>query len=394
MACVCVCVCAVTGRMWSGVGEGAARALFGARLAFLAGRCKKTHSPPTHPRHTGWDYGPCEWGHGYRPDKFEAAFQDMAARGATCVRLWVFGDGRAQPTWDARNRDLAVGLDPQFYADFDNMLWRAGRAGFKVMPVLWDFIAMNKPDGKATRGQGMKGKLFTDPDLANAFCENVLRPLVSRYAGNETIIAWDIFNEPEWCVTETGEATTTQKLPLKALQTFIGRCASIIHTDGGAVLATVGSASVKWCWELGPTRPDWCADFWGDAPLVASNNGDPAAFLDFLQTHYYPWMKKEIDPFQNPPSTYADAHRKPVVIGEAQANLIKQYSAPSLAANARAQGYAGLLYWSYEGVDAKGGWDDFAGCVGGECAAPSGGGGGGDGGKSKVERVINRIFGF
>ena len=192
-----------------------------------------------------------------------------------------------------------------------------------------------------------------------------------RYAGNPTILAWDIFNEPEWCVADTKEATTAQKLPAAALQAFIGRAASIIHSAGGGgangrgALATVGSASVKWSWEAAATRPPWCMDLWGDAALVAANNGDPAAFLDFGQTHYYPWMVKEIDPFANPASTYCpDPARKPLIIGEAQANLLKQYSATALARNAHAQGYAGLLYWSYTAVDDKGGWDDFAGCVG------------------------------
>lgn len=130
----------------------------------------------------GWDFGPCEWGHGYKPDKFEAAFADLAARGANCVRLWVFGDGRAQPTMDAKNRNLTVGLDPQFFADFDDMVARAGKHGVRLVPVLWDFIAMNGPGkgDKPTRTQGLRGPMFTDPDLANAFMERALRPLVTR----------------------------------------------------------------------------------------------------------------------------------------------------------------------------------------------------------------------
>lgn len=318
----------------------------------------------------GWDYGPCEWGHGYKPEAFDRAFRDLASRGANCVRLWVFGDGRAQPSMDPKNRNLTVGLDPLFYKDFDDMLAKAAAAGIKLMPVLWDFIAMNAPGkgDKPTRTQGLRGPMFTDPDLANAFMERALRPLVTRYAGHPAILAWDIFNEPEWCVADTKEATTAQKLPAAALQAFIGRAASIIHAAGGGALATVGSASVKWSWEAAATRPSWCMDLWGDAALVASNNGDPAAFLDFGQTHYYPWMQAEIDPFANPATTYCpDPARKPLVIGEAQANLLKQYSAAALARNAHAQGYAGLLYWSYASVDEKGGWDDFARCVG--CAA-------------------------
>ena len=395
----------------------------------------------------GWDYGPCAWGRGYKPEAFDAAFADLTSRGANCVRLWVFGDGRASPSFDLSTpatRSLTTGIHPDFFADFGDMLGKAAKHNIKVMPVLWDFIAMNipKPTDKPTPQQGGHGALFTDPNLANAFMENALRPLIQQFGAHPAIAAWDIFNEPEWCVAETGEATTTQKVPLAAMRTFIGRACSIVHNEGGpGTLVTVGSASVKWSWEKTETRPSWCSDFWGDDALVASNNGDPASFLDFGQTHYYPWMKKEIDPFVNQPETYCGGggcsggqgqkkqRQKPLIIGEAQANLLQTYSAAALLRNARERGYAGLLYWSYkvrvflereterevaEGalvvgalllfsltknefkkkkqeVDDKGGWDDFAKCVGGECegafAAVSGGGPG------KAEKFINRVFG-
>ena len=232
----------------------------------------------------GWDYGPCAWGRGYKPEAFDAAFADLASRGANCVRLWVFGDGRASPSFDLSTpatRSLTTGLHPEFFADFGDMLNRAQKHQIKVMPVLWDFIALNtpKPTDKPTPQQGGHGALFTDPNLANAFMENALRPLIQRFGNHPAVAAWDVFNEPEWCVAETGEATTAQKVPLAAMRTFIGRASSIIHNEGApGTLVTVGSASVKWSWERGETRPAWCSDFWGDAALVAANTGGLSGF--------------------------------------------------------------------------------------------------------------------
>jgi hypothetical protein len=44
-------------------------------------------------------------------------------------------------------------------------------------------------------------------------------------------------------------------------------------------------------------------------------------------------------------------------------------------------------------VDDKGGWDDFAKCVGGECEGSFSAPGGGGTGPSKAEKLINRVFG-
>ena len=64
-----------------------------------------------------------------------------------------------------------------------------------------------------------------------------------------TILAWDINNEPEWAIKEanTGWPKSQPKVALAQMQRFVGKCAAAIHRKGA--LATVGSARISWNWE-------------------------------------------------------------------------------------------------------------------------------------------------
>ena len=74
----------------------------------------------------------------------------------------------------------------------------------------------------------------------------------SKYPG--LVLAWDIFNEPEWGMASCLEASHSPSPGLwldwvsnKGMQTFVAKCAVGIHDANSR--ATLGSASMRYNWE-------------------------------------------------------------------------------------------------------------------------------------------------
>ena len=68
------------------------------------------------------------------------------------------------------------------------------------MPVLLDFH-LCKPAQIVNGVQlGGRGNLIASADGRTAAIERVVAPMVQRYGEHEAIAAWDVFNEPEWCL--------------------------------------------------------------------------------------------------------------------------------------------------------------------------------------------------
>ena len=70
----------------------------------------------------------------------------------------------------------------------------------------------------------------------------------------DTILAWDIINEPEWRlkgphgpVDQFTKASDKDLVQIADMQQFVGKCAIAIHEAG--FLATLGSAQARWNFE-------------------------------------------------------------------------------------------------------------------------------------------------
>ncbi len=289
----------------------------------------------------GGDFGGNAWGtYGVhtKPDEYAAQFQQMADGGLQVVRWFVFTDGRAGVIFD--NSGTPTGLGEDVLVDLDAAVAIARDRGLYLVPVLFDFHWMDW--GKQVDGVQVGGRsdTITDPIKRAALVEKVVIPLLEAYAGEPTVLAWEIMNEPEWSISDLPDGSPNQDINTVPLQDFYALSTAIadaVRSETGAYV-TLGSASLKW------------VKVW--TPQFAVTHGLAPLELDFYQAHYYSWMDGQgfedhadygtlkFSPFEQ---TYGDLGLdRPLVIGELVISDDAGMRLDALVGN----GYAGAWPWS------------------------------------------------
>ena len=267
----------------------------------------------------GTDVGASLWfpdgGLSRRPEALERldrTLADLARDGVSVVRLFLLCDARSGVRFD--DEGFPLGIDEAVLADIDAIVATARRHQIGLMPVLLDFHLC----GVATIVNGVQlgghSRLITDPDAGTAFIDRVLRPIVQRYASDEVVIAWDIFNEPEWCLRKA--------VSFEPLQRFLGDAVTCVQRSATQPV-TIGCAGT---WRLDLVRP---------------------LGLDFYQIHWY-------DRFGWPalarPVADLDLQERPVILGEFAGRGTRIADVLDAAKYA---GYEGALVWSVLAQDAQ-----------------------------------------
>ena len=157
----------------------------------------------------------------------DARFQQFRATGMDTLRWWMFEpNGAAGSIWQIRpgsNGQLEV--NPTVYADIDAALALADKHNLNFVFVLFAGVG---PDN-------MPAAWVNDPAQRQQLA-NALGPLFSRYASSNRIIAWELFNEPEYQIW-SGAASQANVVALAQL------LEQQVHSRSKA-LVTVGSAMV------------------------------------------------------------------------------------------------------------------------------------------------------
>jgi len=260
----------------------------------------------------GCDFGASAWfphgGLAARPDAletYEGALDRFARDQQSIVRLFLLCDCRSGVCFDEDG--LPAGLDESFLRDADAALDRAADRGLVIMPVLVDFHLCAAPCDVSGVRLGGHSRVLTDASARDAFLSLVVRPIVERYADHPAVAAWDLFNEPEWCMREVSFEDVRETLD--ALAGVVRSCAP--------QPMTVGSASA------------------GGLDLVRGVG------LDFYQVHWYTrfgWAALAA------PVTRFGLDR-PVILGEFPGRAVGTTPAEIVAA-ARDAGYSAALIWS------------------------------------------------
>ena len=298
----------------------------------------------------GLDFGANVWGShlgvSTRREAIARDFDEMARRGFTVARWFVFCDGRAGIAYDERG--FPAGLDDRFFVDMDAALEIASGAEIRLDfvlfdhhwlfrgirhtladPITGDLLEARLPEGRAA--------ILLSQEGHDALFDRVIGPVVRRYGDGgaradlrHQIFAFEFMNEPDFVVEEwerDRSPRVARALPFSALAAAITRLSDVVHSWSPA-LVTLGGARADNLWA-------WDAD---------------ALALDVLQLHAYPdaLHAGDVDPFTTPARTL-DVSRD-VILGEFRSNAPMD----ECLERAMAGGYAGAWPWSFSGTDKYG----------------------------------------
>lgn len=218
-------------------------------------------------------------------------------KGST-VRVFLFCDLRNGITFDASGNP--TGFTSSVFNDMQALLDAAKAFDIKLIPVLFDYMIA---DGNSGTYLGEHPDLITDPVKKQELLD-LFSGFFTRFAGDPSIYAWDVMNEPEFAGA----------VSISDAQSFVSDFVSLIHSKSTQAKVTVGSA-----------RRDWMLQYW------------TGIGLDVYEFHYYDKFEKDV------PLNYSVDSlnlNKPVIAGELQPDNVS-----SKLNTLNNDGYAGGLFW-------------------------------------------------
>jgi hypothetical protein len=245
-------------------------------------------------------------------DLLDRTLATLAADDVRVVRTFLLCDARSGVQFDADG--VPTGLDEAVLRDIDVLRFTARRHGVRLMPVLFDFHLCGPRrivDGVQLGG---RSRLVVDRDARRALIDLVVRPIVQHCGDDDVIAAWDVMNEPEWCLAG-GPLGRRRAVAFETLQDFLGETVECVRGFARQPV-TIGCART--------TRLDLVR------PLP----------LDFYQVHWY--EKYGWNALAQPVAQLRLGDR-PVILGEFPGRRADVRRILDLA---RGAGYAAALVWS------------------------------------------------
>jgi hypothetical protein len=216
-----------------------------------------TIGPNTAPRNA-----PQPW---TRDGRMAANLRRLKDAGISVVRIWLMGDGNNYDGevefgfskdrglfWDSRPPGR---VHPAFVTDFTTLLDIFADAKMRIIPVLVDFAFFDDPN-PAGLGGGVRtphpGVVKTDLDYSRGkrsiaenpahlktFVEGTLNPLLDVAAARKDVIyAFDVFNEPYWCVGRITGSLFGRRMDTNVVAGFLKACVGAVRAHG--LPATIG----------------------------------------------------------------------------------------------------------------------------------------------------------
>lgn len=188
--------------------------------------------------------------------RLQSDLAQFRAIGVFAVRWWILGSGLLYGTGpDAPRRIRNVWTIPRvprlpdaIAEDFADALPLFRAARMLLLPVFVDFLMFLDPDTDAASMPGyVKGgraQLLAEAAARRQFLERALQPLLEAARPySDVIYAWDVINEPEWCVRNPGAAVPRSARPTVARSDMLAFLRDGVHTINRAGFrSTIGFA--------------------------------------------------------------------------------------------------------------------------------------------------------
>jgi len=288
----------------------------------------------------GTDFGTGGWGKYTDWNAISTDFAAMHSQGVSVVRWWVFADGRYSP--DFNSDGTVSGFDSYVLGNIDQALQIAANNHIYLLLTVMDSTMWGGASYNGSVQMGGHSAIITSAMVQQTYLDNALKPLLQHIAASpnkNTVLGYDLVNEPE---SQMSGYWGGSNLAAGAVQSFVQKCTSYVHSYSGGGYATVGAA-----------KPLWVATWKGLG-------------LDFYQIHYYSNYDGGGTPGNALP-TYASLNLdKPCIVGEfptADSSYgltdTAAYSAQWYLDTIYKDGYAGALAWSYRVGDGVSNWSSF-----------------------------------
>jgi hypothetical protein len=244
----------------------------------------------------GQDFGRSAWqpaggvAQPARRERLRRELGELAASGASLVRLWLLGDGRSGLVEDA-DAGL-IGLDPCVFPDLDAALAAFREAGLRALLVLTDFLWF--APARTVRGVRLGGRRdhVRDPAHRAQLLERVFAPIAERYGRAPEVAGWDLMNEPEWATLGVGTLDPRRSISRREMRDFLRDLATVFHEHARQPLS-VGLASARFTSLLDGLPLDGAQVHWYESidnlttlarPVAPSAPGRPAPLLGEFPT--------------------------------------------------------------------------------------------------------------
>lgn len=268
-------------------------------------------------------------------DAFSNIFEEVHNAGGNCVRLWLHTNGVNTPEFDSDGKVNGPGVGA--ISDLKNILDRASENEIGLILCLWTHNMLKDPeadeqDGLTKEVLQRNYDLLTSEDHLDAYINQALIPMVKAVEDckdHYSVIAWEIFNEPELMTKEYRYETwwpEGEEVLMSDIQKAVNKMAGAIHRTAPGAIVTNGSRGMY----------SLLFGYYDDLSLILAG-GDGDGCLDFYSVHWYPGDSQS--PFDYPFSYWG--LDKELVVAEFRANDYGQYDA------LYGYGYAGALAWSW-----------------------------------------------